>query len=331
MRGQPGAREIRASGPRGGPDAIRRAYLGLLKLALCDLTAPQTTAVEGRPGGAIVSRELSGEELSLRVEGRDWPLHGMTMIGLLRLDDLQACVESVVNDGIPGDLIEVGCWRGGAGILMRATLDCLGAEGRTVWLADSFQGFPAPVSDEGGGPDAPAYPQTLEPYMASFDYLAAPFDEVVEGFARFGCSDGVSFVKGFFEDTLPRLSGRRWSLARLDADTYDSTMLALACLYPGLSPGGYLVIDDYGALEECRAAVDEFRTRRQIDARLVAIDKDGVRWRKADGEPVGEEPVEAYVRARKRNEPMPRSPHRDVPTVRELELAAALEELRRSS
>jgi O-methyltransferase len=66
------------------------------------------------------------------------------MIGLMRLDDLQACVESVVEDAIEGDLIEAGVWRGGASILVRATLDSLGAHGRTLWLADSFEGFPAP-------------------------------------------------------------------------------------------------------------------------------------------------------------------------------------------
>ena len=64
------------------------------------------------------------------------------MVGLNRLDDLQACVESVVRDGVEGDLIEAGTWRGGASILMRATLDSLGATDRTVLRRRLVPGLP---------------------------------------------------------------------------------------------------------------------------------------------------------------------------------------------
>ena len=129
------------------------------------------------------------DELDIRVAGVDWPLHGTTMAGLQRLDDLQACVEAVVRDEVEGDLIEAGTWRGGASILMRATLDALGAD-RTVWVADSFQGFP-----------------TADEALAPIDYLAVPVDDVRANFARFGYEQGVRFVEGFFEDTLPGLAG----------------------------------------------------------------------------------------------------------------------------
>ena len=66
------------------------------------------------------------------MRGADWPFSGLTMVGLKRLDDLQACVESVVADGVEGDVIEAGAWRGGASILARATLDSLGADDRLV-------------------------------------------------------------------------------------------------------------------------------------------------------------------------------------------------------
>src|SRR5687768_4840072 len=94
--------------PGPGPDAesLRLAYLGLLKLALCDLVGSSTTSVTRLLDGNVASRELSGEDLQLRSAGLDWPLHGLTMVGLNRLDDLQACVESVVRDGVEGDLIE---------------------------------------------------------------------------------------------------------------------------------------------------------------------------------------------------------------------------------
>ena len=315
-------REIRATAPGPGPDATRRAYLELLKLSLCDLTGMGTTSVEGLPQGHVASRELSGDQLRLRAEGRDWPLHGLTMSGLRRLDDLQACVESIVGDDVPGDLIEAGSWRGGASMLTRATLDSLGDETRTVWVADSFQGFP--VTDRQA---AKEYPRTLEPYLAVFDFLAAPLEQVQAAFARFGLDHGIRFVPGFFEDTLPALTGTRWSLVRIDADTYDSTLLALRCLYPGLAVGGYLIVDDYWALEECRAAVDAFRGEHGIDEPIEPVDWTCVRWRRR-----AETAIEPLSRpaghASRAVASAPRRADRRVPTARELELAAEVTELR---
>src|SRR5207247_1758424 len=81
-----------------------------------------------------------------REGGGDWPPppRAHTMIGLKRLDNLQYCVESAIKDRIPGDLIETGVWRGGAGIFMRAILKAHGDNTRLVWLADSFAGLPPP-------------------------------------------------------------------------------------------------------------------------------------------------------------------------------------------
>jgi hypothetical protein len=78
---------------------------------------------------------------------------------------------------------------------------------------------------------------------------------------------------------LPALAEERWSLIRLDGDTYEATSMALRCLYPQLSVGGYVIVDDYGALERCRAAVDEFRDRFGIDEPLEQVDWTCVRWR----------------------------------------------------
>src|SRR5437764_6884541 len=86
-----------------------------------------------------------------REQGQSWPSYADTMIGMRRLDNLQSCIESVLRDRIPGDLIETGVWRGGASIFMRGVLRAYGVEDRLVWAADSFQGLPAP--------DAEKYPQ----------------------------------------------------------------------------------------------------------------------------------------------------------------------------
>jgi hypothetical protein len=324
-------RAVRTPGARPGEDGLRSAYLGLLKLALCDLAGARTLSVsragDGRTAESqVFSRELAGDEVSLRVKGADWPFSGLSMIGLSRLDDLQSCVESVVADAVDGDLIEAGAWRGGASILMRATLDSLGADERTVWVADSFQGLPSP--------DAEAFPQDRELDLSHVDFLAVPLEEVQGYFARFGCERGVEFVPGFFRETLPALRGHRWSVVRLDGDTYESTWLALETLYSGLSAGGYVIVDDYQLIEECRAAVDEFRRQHGITEPIEKIDWNGVRWRRAsepqdvvqEGEPARE--ASRRLRGRHTARAVERTGRTPVPTARELELEAELSELR---
>ena len=322
LRGRPAAREsmasvrdARAAGP--GPDVerLRAAYLDLLKLCLCDLAATVTLSVGSLPGGGVASRVLRDDQRRLRSVGMDWPLQGLTMTGLQRLDDLQACVESVVRDGVEGDLIEAGAWRGGASILMRATLGALGDTDRTVWVADSFQGFPV---DQAG--------EHID--LSTYDFLAVPLEEVRANFARFGCEHGVRFVPGFFEDTLPPLADGRWAIVRLDGDTYEATMTTLDSLYPGLAPGGYVVIDDYGALEECRRAVDDFRTRHGIEEPIEEIDWTGARWRRESDAPI--QPRRADPGQPRRMAPaLDRGARpREVPTVRELQLERELAQLR---
>jgi O-methyltransferase len=317
-----GAREPRAVGPGPEAEALRSAYLDLLKLCLCDLAGSTTVSVGPTPEGAVEAHELSGDQRRLRAAGLDWPLQGISMGGLRRLDDLQRCVTSVVRDGVEGDFIEAGAWRGGATILMRATLDSLGDQhDRTVWVADSFEGFPR--SDDDGSRN-----EDLNAYLSAFEFLAVPEQEVKDNFARFGCQRGVRFVRGFFEDTLPDLDGQPWAIVRLDADAYEATRVALHSLYPGLASGGYLIVDDYGAADECRKAVDEFRSEQGITEPLEHVDWTCVRWRRGSEAPSEELRPEAPPQeAPSEPEPVARR-SLSVPTVREVELAGEIENLR---
>ncbi|NRB65427.1 MAG: hypothetical protein HRU40_20820 [Saprospiraceae bacterium] len=79
-----------------------------------------------------------------RTEGRDWPARAYTMIGLKRLNNIEFCLRRVLEEKIPGDVIETGVWKGGAVILMRAVLSAYGDRDRKVWVADSFAGLPKP-------------------------------------------------------------------------------------------------------------------------------------------------------------------------------------------
>ncbi len=311
FRGIKEARAARAVGPDAEPEALRIAYLELLKLSLCDLVGSTTASVGKADDGSVSSRQLTGEQLKMRAAGMDWPLQGLTMVGLNRLDDLQRCVESVVHDGVEGDLIEAGSWRGGASILMRAALDSLGDRARNVWVADSFRGFPR---GPGEGEE-----------LSEIDFLAAPLEDVKASFARLGLGDGVEFVPGFFEETLPQLSGRRWSVVRLDGDTYEATWVALCSLYPGLSAGGFLIVDDYGAVPECSRAVDDFRNRHGIEEALVDVDWTCVRWQRTDGAPLEVEVPEPRSVSGAGAPPLG---HRRVPSQEELALRRELEALR---
>jgi hypothetical protein len=319
-------RGIEAAGPGADAESLRTAYLDLLKLALCDLAGAHTLTVSRSGDGRatnqpLFTRELGKPELGLRAVGGDWPYSGLTMVGLVRLDDLQRCIESVIADDVPGDVIEAGAWRGGASILMRATLDTLGASDRTVWVADSFQGLPKP--DE-------SFPEDRELDLSWLNYLAVSREEVRQSFERLGLGDGVRFVEGFFEDTLPTLTDQSWSLLRLDGDNYESTWVALESLYPGLSAGGYVVVDDYLLISECRRAVDEYREAHGIAEPIEKIDQIGIRWRRESDARI--DPPKRD-RGRKPREPQAaRSGARDepeqIPTLRELQLEGELKSAR---
>jgi O-methyltransferase len=313
------APEPRAVGAAPDVDALRAAYLDLLKLALCDLAGSATTSVGAMPGKGVVSYELQGEDRRLRSAGIDWPLHGLTMVGSARLADLQSCVETAVRDRVPGDLIEAGVWRGGASILMRAVLDSLGATDRAVLVADSFEGFPAIDTSENDGVDY------------SYEFLAAALDDVRDNFARFGYNRGVEFVPGLFEETLPRLTDRTFAVVRLDGDSYSATNAGLHSLYPALSPGGYMIIDDYGVVEGCRRAVDDFRSEYRITEPIERVDWVCVRWRRESTEPLEIAPLSPTTQtsgstggARRFNQPG----RPEIPTLRELELAQQVSELK---
>jgi O-methyltransferase len=263
-------------------------YLELLKKCLTRLLfAEQYTAIppSDNPAKAralaSIQRLLGRRALELvvqtptppgRAEGRDWPAQAETMIGLERLDNIQRCVGDVIRRGVPGDLIETGVWRGGATIFMRAVLAAYGDAARSVWVADSFSGLPKPSGK---------YEADRHDAFWRFSELAVSADEVRANFARYGLlDDRVRFLEGFFSDTLAEAPIEQLAVARLDGDMYESTIVALEALYPKLSPGGYLIVDDYGAVGACSQAVDDYRRDHQITEPLVEIDWSGVYWQR---------------------------------------------------
>ncbi|WP_422746628.1 TylF/MycF/NovP-related O-methyltransferase [Mycobacterium sp. WMMD1722] len=206
--------------------------------------------------------------------GLDWPAEAETMIGMQRLTSLQHCVETVLAEDVPGDLVECGVWRGGACILMRGVLAAYGDETRKVWLADSFQGVPR--SD----PDSYAADKGIRADFAA-GILGVSEAEVKANFERYGLLDSrVRFLPGWFKDTLHDAPIDQIAVLRLDGDLYESTIQALDALYPRLSPGGFCIVDDYRAVKACERAVTNYRRDHGISAPIVDIDGTGVFWRR---------------------------------------------------
>jgi O-methyltransferase len=219
----------------------------------------------------VVPRPFDEEK---RAGGRDWPPDAHTMIGLRRLDNLQFCIEDVLSREVPGDLIETGVWRGGATIFMRAVLKANGVRDRRVWVADSFEGLPPP--------DPVRYPRDADsPPFHKFRELAIPLEQVKANFERYGLLDEqVKFLRGWFRDTLPPAPIERLAVVRLDGDMYESTIDGLENLYPKLSVGGFLIVDDYGVIAACREAVHDYRNAHAITEEIIPIDLAGVYWRR---------------------------------------------------
>jgi O-methyltransferase len=208
-----------------------------------------------------------------REVGADLPSSAETMVGAKRLANLRFCVETVLREGVPGDLIETGVWRGGASIFLRGLLAAHGVSDRVVWVADSFAGLPPP---------SPDYPADAGDDHWTRPELAVSLEQVQANFARYGLLDGqVRFLQGWFKDTLPSAPIERLAVVRLDGDLYESTTDALSALWPKVSVGGFVIVDDYGAIDACRTATDDFRAAHAIEDELVQIDWTGYFWRRS--------------------------------------------------
>jgi O-methyltransferase len=287
MKEQPEAKKQDAD------NLLRENYLNLVKLAVSHALWKETTRpIDPRRSPHNLMRFAANIVVSLlkpfklrlvldvpvdeqaKKEGKTWPEFAHTMIGLQRLESIKRCAESVLADNIPGDFIETGVWRGGASIFMRAILMAHNVHDRTVWVADSFKGLPPP--------DAEKYPADKGADWHEPEFLAVSLEQVKDHFSKYNLLDEqVRFLQGWFKDTLPTAPFKQLAIMRLDGDMYESTMDALVSLYPKLSKGGYVIVDDYGAVEACRKAIGDFRAKHNIQEKLQQTDWAEVYWRKS--------------------------------------------------
>jgi hypothetical protein len=235
-------------------DNIRELYIDLMKRTLTDMVYENSKKLRRK-----------------RAIGKDWPKRAFTMIGLKRLDNIQDAVEDVLQKDVPGDLVETGVWRGGATIFMKALLKAYGDTSRVVWVVDSFEGLPTP--------DLNKYPADRGHTLHLHLTLAVSMASVRDNFKRVRLLDkNVRFLKGWFKDTLPKSPIKRIAVLRLDGDYYESTMDVLTNLYDKVSPGGWILVDDYTSIKSCRKAVDDFREEKGIVEPMWSVDWSGVYW-----------------------------------------------------
>jgi len=271
--------------PVGSAEQARDLYIDLVKRCVLNLLYVDAELNPIQPHGGLRTMVLNafqkaGIQLAhqrrgnyeKRKAGTDYSDVAHSMLSLKRLDNVQYSLETVIKEGVPGDFIETGVMRGGTCILARAILKAHGVTDRIVWAADSFEGLPAPNVEK--------YPDDK-----GAEWHLRPLTEVAEeyvrrNFERYGLlDDQVRFLKGWFRDTLAIAPIDKLAVLRLDGDLYESTMDALVPLYPKLSSGGFLIVDDYG-LDMCRKAIHDYRDREGIQDEIIPIDDVSVYWRK---------------------------------------------------
>lgn len=206
----------------------------------------------------------SAEEQAILARARP-----LTMTSEARLLAVIDAVTHLVRRDIPGALVECGVWKGGSVVAMLMRLLQLGVTDREVYLYDTFEGMTAPTAADTSAFEAPAlttWNQALAAGRRAWQQLFAESSFSEAGVREALTATGypmarVHLVRGPVELTLPAQAPGPIALLRLDTDWYESTRHELEQLYPALSAGGVLIVDDYGHWEGCRRAVDEYFAR----------------------------------------------------------------------
>lgn len=206
--------------------------------------------------------------------------HAHSMTGAERLAATVDAVGHVVGRSIPGALVECGVWRGGSVLAMIRALQLFGCDDRDVYAFDTFAGMTEPSEAETSRFAEPA----LRTWRRARSRGERPWGELFAGpgtdVASVGAllrgtgypAERIHLVEGQVERSLPGRAPDRIAVLRLDTDWYASTRHELEHLYPRLSPGGVLIVDDYGHWDGCRRAVDEYFAEHPPAPLLTRID-----------------------------------------------------------
>jgi O-methyltransferase len=194
-----------------------------------------------------------------------------------RISALCHAVRYIERSNIPGDIVECGVWRGGSMMAAALTLLAEGRSSRTLHLFDTFEGMPPPTSVDRSLESGELASKLLDEADRSSDLWAyAAIEDVRDNLASVGYPQAnIRFVKGDVQNTIPAEAPSTIALLRLDTDWYESTKHELRQLFPRLSLGGVLIIDDYGYWDGARKAVDEYVSSNNVPILLNRIDGTG--------------------------------------------------------
>lgn len=192
---------------------------------------------------------------------------------------LRLATKYIVEAKIPGDVVECGVWRGGSAAIAAATLREAGDLTRTIWLYDTFNwtwDTPLDVDEL----QLPSGDVKLADLLESVTGSVQDEDSDQASVVATVCGNGypserVRCVEGLVQNTIPDDSPSSIALLRLDTDLYDSTRHELEHLYPRLSIGGVLIVDDYGKYSGATKAVDEYFAKLDAPVLLNRIDTQG--------------------------------------------------------
>jgi O-methyltransferase len=197
--------------------------------------------------GAMLAARPSAESLHLaRLIMQIKPAH--TMVRNLNLINLYRMVRYINRSELPGAIVECGVWNGGSSAMMASACSDTGVQ-RDFWLFDSFEGLPPPTEKDSPIERANYFRGWNKGSIISVEQVFHKLDLPL---------DRVHFVKGWFEDTIPESAVPQIALLHIDADWYDSVTLVLNSLYERITPGGYVVFDDYKFWEGCTRAAHDF-------------------------------------------------------------------------
>ena len=218
--------------------------------------------------------ESSAEELKIIREVKPF-----TMTSPERIYGLINAVRYVINNKIPGDLVECGVWKGGSMMTVAKTLLTLNSTDRELHLFDTFAGMTAPSAKDGTSfasatPDE-MFVQSKNPDGTS-QWCYSSLEETRRNVLSVRYPEGkIHFIKGPVEETIPEHAPAKIALLRLDTDFYESSKHELIHLFPRLVSGGVLILDDYGHWEGQRTAVDEYLGEHKIPLLLNRLDYTG--------------------------------------------------------
>jgi hypothetical protein len=196
-----------------------------------------------------------------------------TMTSAERIIGAMRATDYVVHNDVPGAIVECGVWRGGSMMAIALSLLKLKRGDVPLYLFDTFAGMAEPSKEDGQAVHAKWKANQTK---AHNNWVYASLEDVRTNLFSTGYDRSLcSFVQGKVEDTIPSAAPERIALLRLDTDWYESTKHELEHLFPRLSRGGVLIIDDYGHFEGCRKAVDEYVRQHGLPLLLNRIDYTG--------------------------------------------------------